>query len=275
MPGAPDPAYVRARHALLDALEALHVHGNAVILVGAQAVYLHTGEGDLAVAPYTTDGDLALDPRMLADNPKLDDVMRAAGFDRSPNPDLIGTWLSPDLVPIDLLVPDAVGGSGRRGARLGVHGDRTARKGRGLEAVLVDNQPREIAALDNADSRRINVLVAGPAGLLVAKIHKIGERQGNPRRQDSKDALDVYRLLQTVPTKDLAARLRILLHEEISGPVTREALDLLGRLFGEPQAIGSQMAGRAVKLIDDPDLVAASVSVLAGDLLGKLKWNNL
>jgi Nucleotidyltransferase len=271
MPGAPDPTYIRARRALLDVLEALHAYGRAVILVGAQAVYLHTGEGDLAVAPYTADGDLALDPAVLADSPKLDGVMRAAGFERSPNPDLIGTWISRDLVPIDLLVPEAVGGPGRRAARLGAHGDRMARKARGLEAVLVDNQLMEIAALDKDDSRRIEVLVAGPAGLLVAKLHKVGERQGNPRRQDFKDALDIYRLLQAAPTADLVDRMRGLLDAEISGPVTREALSLLEVLFGAPQAAGSQMAGRAVELIDDPQLVAASVATLASDLLGALK----
>lgn len=107
MPGAPDPEYVRARRVLLDALEALGHHRQAMILAGAQAIYLHTGEGDIAVAPYTIDGDLAIDPSVLAADPKLEDSRRAAGFERSAN--LIGTSLSPDGVPIDLLVPDAVG----------------------------------------------------------------------------------------------------------------------------------------------------------------------
>lgn len=47
MPGAPDPLYVAARRTLLDALDAVREHLEAVILVGAQAVYVHTGEGDL------------------------------------------------------------------------------------------------------------------------------------------------------------------------------------------------------------------------------------
>lgn len=33
-----------------------------------------------AVAPYTSDADLVLNPRMLADNPKLEALMRGAGF---------------------------------------------------------------------------------------------------------------------------------------------------------------------------------------------------
>ena len=60
MPGAPDPLYVAARRVLLDALTALHDHLGAIVLVGAQAVYVHAGEGDLVVAPFTTDADLAI-----------------------------------------------------------------------------------------------------------------------------------------------------------------------------------------------------------------------
>ena len=43
MSGAPDPLYIRARTALLDAAEALTEQLNAVVLVGAQAIYIHTG----------------------------------------------------------------------------------------------------------------------------------------------------------------------------------------------------------------------------------------
>ncbi len=51
-----DELYVVARRVLLDALDALGTHRDAVVLVGAQAVYLRVGEADIAVAPYTTDG---------------------------------------------------------------------------------------------------------------------------------------------------------------------------------------------------------------------------
>ena len=66
-----DPRYVAARRVLLDALTVLAPHGDAVILAGAQAVYLHTGAADLAIAPYTTDGDLVLDPLLLGEAPEL------------------------------------------------------------------------------------------------------------------------------------------------------------------------------------------------------------
>src|SRR5262245_54515009 len=135
MPGAgsPDPEYVAARRVLLDALGALGTHRRSVVLVGAQAIYLHAGEGGLAVSPYTKDGDLAIDPRELDDEPALAATLEAAGFQLSIRP---GTW-SMNQVQIDLLVPASLGGSGRRGARLGAHGNEVARKASGLEAAVV------------------------------------------------------------------------------------------------------------------------------------------
>ena len=56
-----EPTYRLARSALLDALVALGPHRDSVILVGSQAIYLHTGNADFAIAEYTTDGDLALE----------------------------------------------------------------------------------------------------------------------------------------------------------------------------------------------------------------------
>jgi hypothetical protein len=134
-----DPRYVAARRVLLDALFALAPHGKAFIVAGAQAVYLRTGHGDLAIAPYTTDGDLALDPTLLGDDPRLEDTMRGAGFELL-EPAAGGTepgiWVKSELldgqhliIPIDLIVPEAAtSGSGRRGARLGPHGKRAARR---------------------------------------------------------------------------------------------------------------------------------------------------
>ena len=78
MPGEPDPLYVLARKVLLDALSALESHLDALILVGAQAIYVHTGDADLALPEYTTDGDLAIAPEDLGDSPLLEDALRAA-----------------------------------------------------------------------------------------------------------------------------------------------------------------------------------------------------
>jgi len=106
MTGAPDAVYIQARRVLLDALEALGEHRSALVLVGAQAIYLHTGEGGLAVAPYTTDGDIAVDPEKLSSAPKLEDAMTAAGFVLSAQP---GVWIGTGSVEIDLLVPESLG----------------------------------------------------------------------------------------------------------------------------------------------------------------------
>lgn len=60
-----DPLYVASRTALLDALVALEVHRESLILVGAQAIYLRTASARTTVAPYTSDADLAVDPTDL------------------------------------------------------------------------------------------------------------------------------------------------------------------------------------------------------------------
>lgn len=120
-----DELYVLARRVLLDALEALGPHRPAVVLVGAQAIYLRVAESDLAVQPYTTDGDLAIDPSILADTPPLEKALKSAGF--SLQGDAVGIWVTPRRneagepvdVMVDLLVPaSASPGKGRRAARL-------------------------------------------------------------------------------------------------------------------------------------------------------------
>lgn len=74
-----DNLLIAARSALLDALTALNDHRDRVV-VGAQAVYLRSGQADVAIAEFTKDSDLVLDPRGLAEEPLLQDAMRKAGF---------------------------------------------------------------------------------------------------------------------------------------------------------------------------------------------------
>lgn len=267
MSGVSDDPYVRARRVLLDALEALEEHRNAVILVGAQAIYLHVGEGDIAVAVYTTDGDIVLNPAVLADDPKLDALMRSRGFAPDPNPSHVGTWLEPGGVPVDLLVPEAVAGRGSRSADLGLQGNRVARRARGLEAALTDHAPMTISALDPVDGRQISAPVAGPTALLVAKLHKLYERQSNPTRLDNKDALDLYRLLRYIPTETFAEAIPMLLGDDRSRAVTQLALGYLRDLFGTPDALGSQLAEQSVEPLVRPGSIAASCAFLTDDLL--------
>ncbi len=275
MPGAPEPLYVLARRVLLDAIEALGDQQQAVILVGAQAVYLHTGEADLAVADYTTDGDIAIDPSALRSEPKLEASLAAAGFTQDPQE--VGRWLTtrqldvdPVTVKVDLLVPEAVGGPGRRAARIGEHGKRTARKARGLEAALLDSEPMEIGSLEEADDRRFDIKVAGPAALLVAKLHKIAERRDSPGRAEDKDALDALRILRAIPMETLATELRRLSGEELSAGVTEEAIGFLRDLFRKPTSPGSEMAARAASPLEDEDTIRESCAALASELLNTI-----
>lgn len=268
-PGGLDPRYVAARRVLLDALAALAPHGKAVIIVGAQAVYLRTGLNDLAIAPYTTDGDLALDPRLLGDEPELETSMCAAGFTLlEPNPPTVepGIWIATThvdgaqiIIPVDLIVPEAAAtGGGRRGARLGVHGRRAARRAVGLEAALVDHSTMTVAALDSADDRAIDVEVAGVAALLVAKAHKIHDRAGGgrPDRLIDKDAADIVRIMQTAAPSQISATLAELQRHPLAGASTRVALTYLSELFGSRGAAGVQMAQRALRVAMDEAQVA-------------------
>jgi hypothetical protein len=206
--------YIAARSALLDALAALEQHLDALVLVGAQAIYVHTGTADVAIATHTKDGDVAVDPTALDSDPLIEDAMEAAGFALRADRTQPGEWVNENGVLVDLLVPETIGGAGRRGARIPPHSTMSARKVSGLEAALVDNAPREIASLHPEDHRQFTLRVAGPAGLLVAKLHKLGDRQATPRRLDNKDAHDVYRLLRSTDAVELSQTLATLLHDD-------------------------------------------------------------
>lgn len=65
------PEYIIARRVLLDALAALERQLPSLVLVGARAVYLHTGgDADLNVPLLSTDADLALDTDSLGESPR-------------------------------------------------------------------------------------------------------------------------------------------------------------------------------------------------------------
>ncbi len=270
-----DPLYVAARHVLLDALTLLAPHGDAVIIVGAQAVYLRTGEGDvgITIAPYTTDGDLALNPALLGGEPDLEALMSGAGF----SADHPGMWQTTVLVsgedviiPIDLIVPEGAStGEGRRGARIPPHGKRAARRAVGLEAALVDHSPMTVAALDPADHRQLTVEVAGVAALIVAKAYKIRDRldTGRTDRLSDKDAADIYRIMQTSRPAAVAETMRTLVDDPMSAEVTVEALDLMRDLFARRAGEGVAMAQRALQLAVDPDQVAALCVAFTEQLL--------
>jgi hypothetical protein len=260
-----DPEYVAARGILLDALEALGSQRDAVVVVGAQAVYLRTGDaGITAVAPYTTDADLVLSPTRVADKPHIDELMLGADFRQEDGP---GVWKKSVKVkgedvdiPVDLMVPKgfAPPGSGRRSVNLPPHDKMIARQAVGLEGTVLDNDLIEVGALDGADRRRYTVRVAGPAALVVAKVHKLRDRlaEGKDDRIADKDAADVYRLMLAVPVHDVLARLLPLLDDDVAGPPCREAVQRLSQLFGAPRSDGVRMAADALRVAVPAERVA-------------------
>ena len=274
MSGDVDPLYRAARSALLDALEALQDHRSSIVLVGAQAIYMHTGEADIAVAAFTSDGDLALDPRDLGREPALEAAMKVRGFALRANQ--VGIWecdraVSDTVVTIDLLVPDSLGGAGARGARLEGHDYKAARKVRGLEGCLVDKTQLPIASLDAADSRVLDVWIAGPAALIVTKCYKLAERiQESPRRVKAKDAYDVLRLLRGVPMNQLVTGFRSMAADEMARESARVGTDHLRSLFGRPGLRGSELAAQAAAGLEDEAIVRRSCSALAMELLSRL-----
>ncbi|HUZ40004.1 MAG TPA: hypothetical protein VMU68_01230 [Acidimicrobiales bacterium] len=278
-----DSRYMAARRVLLDALIALSPHGNAVIVVGAQAIYLRTGDADLAIAPYTTDGDLAINPSLLGDDPLLSRAMLDANFTLLRGPqghEEPGIWVEPadvdgemELIEVDLIVPHAVTPpGGRRGARLGTHGNSTARSAVGLEAALIDHSSMVINALDPGDARSIRVEVAGASALLVAKAHKIHDRVTSRRedRVDDKDAFDVVRIMQTTDPDEIGGVLSDLIVDPMAGDATRTATEYLQQLFGRRGQFGIQMAARATRLVMDYDTVEVICTTYIGALTRRI-----
>ena len=273
--GEPDELLVRARSALLDAFETLAQHRDSVIVIGAQAVYLRAQNAQVAVAEATKDSDLAVDPRSLGDSPLIQEAMERGGFIRDPMKNQPGAWLSAAGIPVDLMVPEKLaggGGSSARGARIPPHHKHAARRARGLEAAVVDNDWMVVAALDPADERSYEARVASSAALLVAKAHKIHERATDaPERLVDKDAHDIYRILVATPTETLVSGIAHLLVDELAGETTMQAVDFLRDDFAAgPTALGSMMAGRTEEGVGAPETVALQTSILASDLMNAL-----
>ncbi|MEV0030444.1 GSU2403 family nucleotidyltransferase fold protein [Nocardia sp. NPDC050793] len=275
VPDSPFNLLVRTRTVLLDALEALAEHRRSVIVIGAQAVYLHTGGAQVAIAEATKDSDVALDTRNLGSDPTINAAMEKANFVPNPQQPQPGAWMSPDGIPVDIMVPEALAGKkSRRRVHKPPHDKMAMRRARGLEAAVVDYSEIVVPSLAPGDDRAITANVAGPAALLVAKCHKIAERINDPKpdRLKDKDAHDIYRILVKFQTAELAATFTNLLADAVSAEVTNEAVDHLHALFAAgPDATGSDMAGRAEEGVGEPEQVATAISFLASDLVEAIR----
>ena len=268
------PLYREARRVLLDVIEKLDGLRRSVVLVGAQAVHLRVADVPAQLVAYTTDGDIAVDPVTVAPEPDLAAVMDAAGMRRGEQP---GIWSpkagGPDAPTVDLLVPKAFAASPtKRGAVLRGHSANAARYVRGIEGCLVDYDEMTIGALDVKDARRFRLRVAGPGALLIAKVHKLGDRIRDERRRDRlepKDAYEAYRLMQ-LPKDVVVVGWKKCLADERARAVALEAVGLLKNLFGTADAPGSKLAAEYARRAEDPAVVAASAAALANELLAEL-----
>lgn len=264
----PGKEYVAARRALLDALDALAAHLEALVLVGAQAIYIHTGDADEAIAALTVDGDIAIDPDLVGDEPLLEDALSGSGFQLNErrNP---GEWRNADGVEVDLLVPETVApGGGSRSVEIPPHSSRSTRRVTGLEGALVDHGLHRIEAFAEGDDRAHEIRVAGPSALLVSKLHKIHERlEAKATRRNPKDCHDVYRLLRDVDPVTMRAGIETLLAADLSRGPTLTALAYLRVLFGSPQSPGSAQAGETIRFLGDESEVVEGSSLLAIELL--------
>lgn len=273
-----DARYVAARSVLLDALGAMPLHRRSLTLVGAQAIYLRVGDAGLDdIVPHTLDADLAIAPELLVHEPAIATALEAGGF-KSGEPGRWATIRSVDgfdvSIMIDLMVPHVAAGASGRAARVPGLGPRDARSTLGLEAALFDRSSMMIGALDPADGRSFELQVGGVAALLVAKMHKFGERiDQSARRQRplAKDALDAHRLLRGVRVETLVGSFRRLLgQDDPTAEVVRQALTILQREFTAPGARGAKLAGDAGRLSREAADLPTLTARLARGLLDAL-----
>lgn len=261
---------IKARTGLLDALEALGSHRDAVVLVGAQALYSHTSHFISNIAEFTQDADLTFRPELLTSSPLLEVALVEAGF----TPDIKGQpgrWISPGSIPVDFMVPERLAGTRKRSAGVNPHAKNTARNTRGIEGCLVDNEIQMIRSLDSSDSRAYEISVAGPSSLLIAKTIKISERIEGRRILVNKDAHDIYRLLSAIPITTFTLGLSKLTSYSLSKEITEIGLKQFENLFARgPEAEGSMRAGQAEFGFGNPDTVSQSVAFLARDLIEAL-----
>lgn len=255
-----------AKSALFDAMSALGPHRNSVILVGAQAVYQHTGNINIAMAEYIRDSDLVLDVSTLVDEPEISYLLKTAGFYQAigANP---GAWLNSRGIPVDLMTPFTFTGGGSRAADISPHMKETARRTPGLEAAIVDNKIMEIQSLE-VDTPALWMKVAGPAALMIAKAHKIFDRRSNTSRLEDKDALDIYRLLVATEANDLIPVFKRLLSDPSTRATAVDGVGYLNEIFilGE-EPIGVVMVARALDGLEGATVAARAVSILMSEIL--------
>ena len=260
---------IESRRALIDAVKTFGVHSQALILVGAQAIYFRTSQIKLAVAPATKDADFALDTRFLFSNPLLESLLVEAGFELDRSINNPGAWLYSNNVPVDFLVPSMMASGGRRSAKIPPHSKSVARLVHGLEGALFDHSVEELALLDSP-FEKVRLKVAGEAALLVSKLIKVSDRFESSRFS-AKDCHDIYRLLLATPPEYLRLKMQLLLEIEIAKTSSHLAMKVLKDMFAaSPDSPGVKAAAGVEVGIGNPELVAMSLWAMSNELIEAL-----
>ncbi|MDR1186579.1 MAG: hypothetical protein LBK95_03855 [Bifidobacteriaceae bacterium] len=186
-----DYGAARSRRLLIDAAKALSSFGDAVTVIGAHAVHVWAEEAwGPTQMESTRDADVLIDPAFVTGEPSLIDLMGQVG--------------------VEAALRD----------RPGVYGF--------VAEAVWDRHLKTLSTVDQPFAS-VSVHVAGPAGLLVAKAHKVHERltqaKARPDRLKSKDSGDVALLMMASDPAEVAFVMETQAreHEEIAQTVTAAA----------------------------------------------------
>jgi hypothetical protein len=204
----------QSRRLLIDTIKALADFADGITVVGAHAVHVWV-QDTLGPIPMqaTRDADVAVNPVFVASDPKLLDLMVGIGVEPAlpDRPGVYGYATEAELplaerTTIDLIVPEAYAGPGRRAARIAGQ-QHAASRAVGLELAVWDRHRRTLAAIGDPD-HTVDAWIAGPAALLTAKAHKVHERLAQlatrPDRLRPKDSGDIALLMMASDPKNVA-----------------------------------------------------------------------
>lgn len=209
----------RSRRLLIEAILALQEHADAVTVVGAHAVHVWVQKKWGAIDMESTrDGDLAVNPVLIAEDPKIVKLLAGIGLEpaRPERPGIYGLATERALpwgerTTVDLLVPETYAGSTGRAARIPGQ-PRAATRAYGLELAIHDRSLIRISTVDGEPELAVDVHVAGPAALLIAKAHKVAERlaevEKRPDRVRPKDSGDIALLMMVTDGIEIAETMR-------------------------------------------------------------------
>jgi hypothetical protein len=259
---------VEARRLLLDALLALEPIRGAFVLGGGQAIDVRFGAPPFPLAPSRWwDGDLTMDAPAFDGSASPAERLRSAGLRLRGGP---GHWARAEgrlaaffghraRVRLDVVLPDEPWPA--RLAASDPRRDGSASIMRPMVVTLLDAEDRLVGSLDPADDRAVRSRVAGPASLLLTKVHKLETRRKRAiaRRRalasiPAKDVLDVVRLL-TAADDDLERDVERIRRDPRGRVVARESLSFLRDGFVPRDGVFRRLATDALAAFGALDLV--------------------